>query len=68
MSNSIHKKYRVLDIFMRLVCGEYVSVKKLSMEYQVSTKSITRDINELKNFLCDNNVFISGKSVLFRNG
>ena len=54
MSKSIHKKYRVLDIFMRLVCGEYVSVKKLSMEYQVSTKSITRDINELKNFLCDN--------------
>lgn len=54
MSKSIQKKNRLLDIFYRLMKGEKVSVQNLAHEYEVSTKSISRDINEIKNFLSEN--------------
>lgn len=47
------KQYRVLEIFFRGLRGEDISVQKLANEYNVSTKSITRSINELKDFLAD---------------
>ena len=47
------KMYRVLEIFFRGMRGEDLSVQRLADEYEVSTKSITRSINELKNFLAD---------------
>ena len=47
------KQYRVLEIFFRGLRGEGLSVQKLADEYEVSTKSITRSINELKAFLAD---------------
>lgn len=48
------KRSRVLDIFFRTMKGEDVSVKKLADEYKVSSKSISRDISEIKSFLADN--------------
>ena len=48
------KQYRILEIFFRGLRGEDISVQKLADEYAVSTKSISRSINELKNFLADN--------------
>ena len=47
-------KYRILEIFFRGLRGEDISVQKLAFEYKVSTKSISRSITELKNFLADN--------------
>ena len=47
------KQYRVLEIFFRGLRGEDLSVQELANEYNLSTKSITRSINELKNFLAD---------------
>ena len=44
---------RVLEIFFRGLRGEDLSVQHLADEYEVSTKSITRSINDLKNFLTD---------------
>lgn len=44
---------RVLEIFFRGLRGEDLSVQKMADEYGVSTKSITRSINDLKNFLAD---------------
>jgi len=38
----------------RLVRGEEISVKKLANEHNVSTKSISRDISRIKNFLAEN--------------
>lgn len=54
MGKAIQKKNRVLDIFYRAMKGENLSVQKIADEYGVSTKSISRDINEIKNFLSDN--------------
>lgn len=48
------KKYRTLEIFFRGIRGEDLSPAKLAAEYNVSTKSITRYINEIKNFLAEN--------------
>lgn len=47
------KQERVLELFFRGLRGEDISVKELSNEYGVSTKSISRDINDLKAFLAD---------------
>ena len=47
------KQYRVLEIFFRGLRGEALSVQKLANEFNVSTKSVTRSINELKDFLAD---------------
>ncbi|MBE6984499.1 MAG: WYL domain-containing protein [Ruminococcaceae bacterium] len=44
---------RVLELFFRALRGEDLSVQKMADEYMVSTKSITRSINDLKNFLAD---------------
>lgn len=54
MAGAGDKKSRVLEIFYRAFRGESISVKKIANEYQVSTKSISRDISEIKNFLSDN--------------
>ncbi|MGN0421690.1 MAG: helix-turn-helix transcriptional regulator [Lachnospiraceae bacterium] len=54
MGNATRKKNRVLDIFYRAMKGENLSVGKIADEYGVSTKSISRDISEIKNFLSDN--------------
>ena len=48
-----NKQDRVLEIFFRGLRGENLSVQKLADEYGVSTKSITRSINDLKAFLAD---------------
>lgn len=47
------KQERVLEIFFRGLRGEDISAKALASEYDVSTKSISRDINDLKNFLAE---------------
>ncbi len=47
------KTDRVIDLFFRALKGEALSAQRLSEEYNVSTRSITRDINALKNFLAD---------------
>ena len=38
------KSNRMLEIFFRALHGEAISSKALAQEYQVSTKSIGRDI------------------------
>lgn len=47
------KQYRVLEIFFRALRGEDINVSALANEYGVSTKSISRSINDLKAFLAD---------------
>ena len=47
------KSNRMLEIFFRALRGEKISLKKLAEEYNVSTKSISRDINSIQNFLAE---------------
>lgn len=48
------KGLRVMELFMKAIKGESLSVRALADEYHVSTRSITRDINVLKDFLAEN--------------
>lgn len=48
------KQDRILELFFRGLRGEDITVKKLADEYNVSTKSISRDISDLRAFLADN--------------
>ena len=45
------KSDRLLYIFYKAMKGELLSVKKLANENNVSTRTITRDINDIKAFL-----------------
>ena len=47
------RQERVLEIFFRGLRGEDLSVQRLADEYEVSTKSVSRSINDLKNFLAE---------------
>lgn len=47
------KNTRLLEIFFRALHGESISVKKLAYEYKVSTKTISRNINDLQSFLME---------------
>lgn len=47
------KQHRVLEIFFRGLRGEDIFVQNLANEYSVSTKSVSRSINELKAFLTE---------------
>jgi predicted DNA-binding transcriptional regulator YafY len=56
---------RVLEIFFRGLRGEDLSVQRLADEYEISTKSITRSINELKNFLSDHRELVGNTELQY---
>lgn len=59
------KKERVLEIFYRLMMGEGVSVSELADEYEVSTKSISRDMSEIKNFVAEHRELLSNAEIKY---
>lgn len=63
MGQSGQKKNRLLEIFYRLMKGEEISVKNVADEYGVSTKSISRDMNEIKNFLSENREVVGNTEI-----
>lgn len=63
MDNS--KQNRILEIFFRGLRGEDLSVQRMADEYEVSTKSITRSINELKNFLADHRELVGNTELQY---
>lgn len=48
-----YKSERILELFFRALKGEALSAQALAYEYHISTRSVTRDINDLKNFLAE---------------
>lgn len=59
------KQDRLLELFFRGLRGENLSVQKLTLEYGVSTKSITRTINDLKTFLADHRDLTGNAELLY---
>ena len=58
-------KDRLLELFFRCLKGEDISVRALADEYQVSTKSITRSLNELKQFLADHRELVGNTELQY---
>lgn len=65
MSSTGTKKNRMLEIFFRAMKGENISVKKLADEYDVSIKSISRDLGDIKNFLCENRELVGNTELKY---
>lgn len=61
--SSIQKKNRLLEILYRAMRGEILSAGELAKEYEVSKKSISRDISEIRNFFSESPELV-GKSEL----
>ncbi|MDE6780266.1 MAG: WYL domain-containing protein [Ruminococcus sp.] len=57
------KNTRLLEIFFRALHGESISVKKLADEYRVSTKTISRSINDLQSFLLEHRELMQNASL-----
>ncbi len=47
------KANRILELFFRALKGEALSVQELAYEHNVSTRSVSRDITDLKAFLAE---------------
>lgn len=58
---------RLLEIFFRSLKGEDLSVQMLAKEYGVSTKSISRDINDMKSFLADHRQLVGNTELNYSN-
>ena len=65
MSSTGTKKNRMLEIFFRAMKGENISVKHLAEEYGVSGKSISRDLGEIKSFLCENRELVGNTELKY---
>lgn len=59
------KQERLLEIFFRCLRGESLSVQKLANEYEISTKSISRNINDLKAFLADHRELVGNTELIY---
>lgn len=59
------KQERLLEIFFRGLRGEDLSVQRLADEYDVSTKSITRNLNDLKAFLSDHRELVGNTELQY---
>ena len=53
MEFSNNKGFRMLNIYERLNKGEKLSKEQLADEYQVSPKSIQRDIDDLRAYIME---------------
>ena len=61
------KQDRLLEIFFRLLRGESLSVQKIANEYKISTKSVSRDINDLKAFFADHPELVGNTELKYSN-
>jgi predicted DNA-binding transcriptional regulator YafY len=61
------RKHRTLEIFYRAMRGEDISPAKLAKEYGVSTKSISRYLNEIKSFLSESRDLVGHAELTYSN-
>lgn len=61
MSESTKKHDRVLELYSRLLTGEVLHKDKLALEYGVTTRSIQRDIDSIRDF-CSNQATRHGET------
>lgn len=60
-----YKSERVLDLFFRALKGEALSAQELSNTYGISTRSVTRDINDLKCFLAEHRDTLGNAELIY---
>ena len=61
------RQERLLEIFFRGLRGEDLSVQRLADEYEVSSKSITRNLNDLKAFLSNHRELVGNTELQYNH-
>ena len=61
------RQQRLMEVFYRVLRGEAISPKKLADHYNVSTKSISRTIGDLKIFLAESRNLIGEFELVYNN-
>lgn len=61
------RQERLLEIFFRGLRGEDLSVQRLADEYGVSSKSITRNLNDLKAFLSNHRELVGNTELQYNH-
>ena len=56
---------RTLELLFRSLRGEELSVKALAAGFEVSTKTVNRNINDLKNFLADRRELVGNAELVY---
>ncbi|MCM1133616.1 MAG: WYL domain-containing protein [Ruminococcus flavefaciens] len=60
-----NKNNRIMEIFFRALRGETISVRKIAGEFNVSTKSIGRDISVIQQFLSENRELMQNAELVY---
>ncbi len=66
--NTSGKYERLLELFFRAIRGESLRVSEMALEYEVSSKSVTRTINELKAFLAEHRELVGNAELVYSYG
>lgn len=61
------KQDRLLGIFYRLIKGEEISITEIAKDFNVSTKTISRDIQDIRSFLADSRELLGYKELIYAN-
>ena len=56
---------RTLEIFYRLLRGEAVSNKAIAEKYRISSRTVSRDIGRIQDFLSDNRGLMQNAEVIY---
>ena len=56
---------RILEIFYRLMRGELVSNKTIADEYGISSRSVSRDVNRINDFLVEHRDLMQNAEVVY---
>ena len=60
-----NKIHRILDIFYMGLNDKYSSTQELSYKYNVSKKTVSRDINEIRSFLSEYRDIIGNAEIVY---
>lgn len=60
-----NKIHRILDIFFMGLNDKYFSAQELSYKYNVSKKTVSRDINEIRSFLSEYRDIIGNAEIVY---
>ena len=62
---SVEKQFRLMQIFFRGIKGEEFTIRQLADEYGVSSKTISRDISDIRNFMSENVELLGNVELLY---